>query len=87
LVVLRAHSVRGESHIHRNANGEVATVNTVDPRLYLGGIKLHFAAWHQFKRVMTQAEPSGIKEVLILASRTLSPIFFSGADRGEKVVA
>ena len=25
-VVLRAHSVRGESHIQSNANGEVATV-------------------------------------------------------------
>ena len=27
-VVLRAHPVRGESHIQRNANGEVATVRT-----------------------------------------------------------
>jgi len=26
IVVLRAHPVRGESHIQRNANGEVATV-------------------------------------------------------------
>jgi len=25
-VILRAHSVRGESHIQRNANGEVATI-------------------------------------------------------------
>jgi len=28
-VVLRAHSVRGESHIQHNANGEVATLQTV----------------------------------------------------------
>jgi len=25
-IVLRAHLVRGESHIHHNVNGEVATV-------------------------------------------------------------
>ena len=29
IVVLRAHSVRGESHIQRNANGEVATVTLI----------------------------------------------------------
>jgi len=27
-VILRAHSVRGESHIQRNANGEVATLRS-----------------------------------------------------------
>jgi len=31
-VVLRAHRVRGESHIQRNASGEVATVATQGPR-------------------------------------------------------
>jgi len=30
-VVLRARNVRGESHIKRNANGEVATCNIKNP--------------------------------------------------------
>jgi len=32
-VILRAHPIRGESHIHRNVNGEVATLSYQDVSL------------------------------------------------------
>jgi len=40
-VILRAHPVRGESHIQRNASGEVATILTVN-RAMLQFLQLTF---------------------------------------------